>query len=222
MAVITHSKPLYQQAYAIIKESILKGKIKPGSKISVAKLAEDFQISRTPLREALRQLTKEGLLVQNNSGSTVVSINRDDFEELLNCRLILEKEVIRLVVPKITDSELKKAQDLLKDAETALNKKDHLKILDCNTRFHEIFIQACPNKRLVELIGFVRSLLLLYRANIIQYHDYNSQIILEHQSILNAVKDRDQQKAMKMIEEHLLKDKERGMRFFERHDLVEH
>ena len=93
---LTRNVPLYQQAYQEIKREILTGKIKPGTKLSENVLAEQYKVSRTPLREAIRQLQIEGLLISDGVSTTVVELSVKDFEELCYCRLVLEKEVVKL------------------------------------------------------------------------------------------------------------------------------
>ncbi|MDQ0218064.1 GntR family transcriptional regulator [Peribacillus cavernae] len=221
MKKINQNQPLHQQTYEAIKDAILKGEIPAGSKIVATQLAEQFNVSRTPLREAVRQLTNEGLLVNNHMGTNVISLDQQDYEELLHCRLVLEKEIIRLVVSHITAEELLEAEKFIELSQEAFITKQNLMVLQYTTRFHEILIRACPNKRLVQLIDEVRSLLLIYRANILQYNDFNIEIVDEHRDILNAIKEKDVEKAIKKIEDHLLKDLSRGkeilnMDFFEK------
>ncbi|HEX6923209.1 MAG TPA: GntR family transcriptional regulator [Bacillales bacterium] len=220
MKQLTMSQPLYQQAYEEIKELILTGRISPGSRITVTKLAEHYQISRTPLREALRQLQKEGLLIQDNLGSTVVELNKKDFEELYFCRTILEKEIIQLVVKDISDEKLKRAEKILTETEELLieeplEEDKELELLKLNTKFHETLTDSCSNKLLIEMLGQVRNLLLLYRAKILKYSEYNKAIIEEHRDILNAIKGGDSKKAMEVIETHLKRDLVRGIKVFE-------
>jgi DNA-binding GntR family transcriptional regulator len=204
------SQPLYEQAYDAIKKGILKGDLKAGSKIVATKLAEEYQISRTPLREALRQLTKEGLLIQSNMGATVVTLDHNDYEDLLHCRLILEQEIIRLAIPHISSNELKEAEDMLRKSEQTLISGDNINTLQYNTRFHQILIEACPNTRMVNIIQDVRSLLLIYRANILKSSDYSYEIITEHREILESIINKDVELAVEKVKSHILNDKRRG------------
>ena len=167
--MLYQSEPLYRQVYAKIKKSILNGEISPGSKIVVAELANTFKISRTPLREALRQLQKEGLLVLDNTGTRVIELNREDFYELCFCRLILEKRIMTLVVNEIPDEQLEMIDSIIHKLEKAVVRNEILKVLSLNTDFHEIIINACENKRLVNLLKQVRSLLLLYKQKLIKF-----------------------------------------------------
>ena len=212
MSIFMQSEPLYKQAYDVVKKSILSGKIKPGERIVATKLAEEYQISRTPLREALRQLANEGLLVQDQVSTRVMELNRKDFEDLIQCRLILERELIRIIVHTIPDKVLDEAEQVVLKAKEALKSKqeEQLVLLELNTRFHEILIEACPNKHLTEILNTIRAKLLLYRANVHK----DREIQEEHQAILYALKERDEAKAVSMIEWHLEKDLARGMNMF--------
>lgn len=214
------SQPLYQQAYEVIKESILSGGIKPGSRIVTTKLSEQYQISRTPLREALRQLQKDGLLIQDNLGATVVKLRREDFQELYYCRLILEKEMIKLAVHHITDEQLADAENILYKCEKIIeetpSEERQMDILKLNTQFHETLTNACLNKRLIQILDQVRNLLLLYRANILKYPENDKNIVNEHRKILSAVKTRDEEKAASVIETHLRNDQSRGEKVFDK------
>lgn len=208
-------QPLYQQAYREFKKLILTGQILPGEKIVMSKLAEEYNISRTPLREALRQLQTEGLIVQDQSGMKVVELDKSDFLQLFQCRVLLEKEVIRMVVEEIKEAQLNKVSDVLADSKEAIEDGDSFKILELNTQFHELLIESCSNRQLAYLLNHVRSLLLINRANINKKPEYYKEIYHEHVNIFNAIKSRDVNKALEVIEEHLKNDHIRGQSVLE-------
>lgn len=208
---LTRKIPLYQQAYNEIKKAILTGKFVPGTKISENILAEQFQVSRTPLREAIRQLQQEGLVISDGVSTTIVELNVKDFEELCHCRLILEKEVIKLSLENITDEDIQILDRFLEQAEQhSANPEDYLEVLKYNAQFHDHIINCCGNKRLVQLLSQTRSLLLLYRANALFKASNKLDFIKEHRDILNALKERNADKAIAAIEAHSKGDLERG------------
>ncbi len=215
MQSLQFTQPLYQQVYEIVKRAILEGELKPGSKVVVTQLAEKYNISRTPLREALRQLQIEGLLVQKNSGLFVIELDVNDFKELYECRVILERDIMKLVLRTITDKQLKEIDELLNLAEKALEEGDHLQLLELNAQFHDKLLEASPNSRAVQLLQQVRSFLLIYRANILKDDTHNKEILQEHRQILEALKERNEEAITKRIEDHLFNDKERGTGMFE-------
>ena len=213
---LTRNVPLYQQAYQEIKREILTGKIKPGTKLSENVLAEQYKVSRTPLREAIRQLQIEGLLISDGVSTTVVELSVKDFEELCYCRLVLEKEVVKLSIKNITDEDIAVMERFLEQAESELNGDsdiNYLEVLQYNTQFHDHIIKCCGNHRLVQLLEQTRLLLLLYRANALVSAPNNRDFVNEHRGILEAIKNRDIDKAIVAIEEHLKGDLERGKRF---------
>jgi DNA-binding GntR family transcriptional regulator len=208
--------PLYQQVYQEIKNAILTGKIVPGSKINENMLTERFQISRTPIREAIRQLQQEGLVISDGVSISIVELKSKDFEELCHCRLILEKEILIQSIGKITDRDIDILEQLMNQAERELKSEsdiDYLQVLKYNSDFHDHYINCCGIKRLVQLLSQTRSLLLLYRANALLKAANNLDIINEHRKILEAMRERDIKKAIEAIETHLKGDFERGNQF---------
>ena len=220
MMELSISQPLYQQVHENIKQAILSGKLEAGERLIVKKLAEDLKISRTPLREALRQLESEGLLVSKESSLFVVKLDSKDFKELYQCRVVLEKEIMRLVVNAISSEELDKLKQSLEKADIALEKQEYLKLLKLNTKFHDILLESCPNKRAVDLVKQVRNLLLIYRAKILGVHHYNYGINNEHKQIFEALKKRDAEKILAAIELHLRNDEKRGLEMFQEIEVV--
>lgn len=215
MKEIVKSQPIYKQVYQNIKQAILTGKLKPGARVDITELASQFNISRTPLREALRQLETEGLLHQDYSGTSVVQLNKEDLQELCYCRLILEKQMIQLVIERISDEQLEDIQKLIDEAQIEYQKGNLMTTLENNTKFHESIILACPNKRLVQFLNYVRSLTLLYRAEVLKDDENVREMLEEHQAILNALKARDTSKAIKAVHEHLEHDQMRAIKLFD-------
>lgn len=204
-------EPLYQQAYRELKKLIVTGKLQPGEKVIMSKLAEQYEISRTPLREALRQLQSEGLIIQEHSTMRIVEINKEDFLNLYQTRIVLEKEVIKSIVSIIPEDEFPKIEAVLAESEKAIKEGDPYKILELNTQFHEMLMNYCPNPRLIQLLNYIRSLLLIYRANINKKVKNNKEIYEEHQEILAALKSRDINRSIKVIETHMVNDQNRGL-----------
>ncbi|SEN25126.1 DNA-binding transcriptional regulator, GntR family [Mesobacillus persicus] len=208
---LTFPEPLYQQAYKELKRLIVTGKLQPGEKVIMSKLAEQYEISRTPLREALRQLQSEGLIIQDHTTMKIVEINKHDFLDLYQTRIVLEKEVIKSIVGLIPEEDFPKIESILLESEKAIQEEDPYKILEANTQFHECLMNYCPNVRMIQLLNYVRSLLLIYRANINKKAKNNMDIYHEHRSIFEAVKTRDVEKSIQCIETHMLNDQKRGL-----------
>jgi DNA-binding GntR family transcriptional regulator len=208
---LTIPEPLYQQAYKELKKLIITGKLQPGEKVIMSKLADQYKISRTPLREALRQLQSEGLIIQEHSTMRIVEINKNDFLHLYQTRIVLEKEVIKSIVTIIPEEDFPSIEAVLNESRTAIEEGDPFRILELNTQFHELLMYYCPNPRMIQLLNYVRSLLLIYRANINKKAKNNLEIYEEHKEILEALKARDIEKSIQMVETHMLNDQKRGL-----------
>ncbi len=105
---------LADRALALVTEAILSGKIKPGERLNESQLARDLQISRAPVREALRRLQQESLVVNNpRRGLFVIALDDDDIQKINGLRVILEAEALRLARKNITPQRLKKLEQLL-------------------------------------------------------------------------------------------------------------
>jgi DNA-binding GntR family transcriptional regulator len=205
-------EPLYQQAYTELKKLILTGQMMPGDKIVTAKLAEQYGISRTPLREALRHLQSESLITQEGANYRVVELNAQDFKHLCACRLVLEKETIPYIIDDIDAEGLRLIENILSKTKSSIGNENSLDILELNARFHESLIGYCSNKWLVQLLNQVRSLLLIYRANIIKNPKHNKEIYEEHLAIFESIRAKQVDKALRLIEQHVLNDQERGLK----------
>jgi len=208
---INIAQPLYHQVYRELKKLILSGEILPGEKINASQLAKKYNISRTPLREAIHQLVSEGIIIQEPGVLTVVQLNKEDFVELYECRKVLEKEVMKLVIGIFTDKDLEEIEYVLKEAELALEEDNTLKVLELFTQFHELLIQPCPNKRLLQFLNQVRSFLLIYRANITRNSDNNNDIHKEHLALFEAVQTKKVSNVNSVIEKHINNDLKRGL-----------
>lgn len=208
---LNFAEPLYQQAYRELKQLILTGQLQPGEKVIMSKLAEQYKISRTPLREALRQLQTEGLIIQDHTSMRIVSINKEDFLNLYQSRLVLEKAVIELIIDLIPEEDFPRIESVLVESDKVIQQGEPYKILELNTKFHEMLLDYCPNQIMIQLLNHVRSLLLLYRATINKKAKNNLEIVHEHKEILKALKLRDLGQAVKMIEIHMANDQKRGL-----------
>ncbi|MGI2328123.1 GntR family transcriptional regulator [Planococcus sp. YIM B11945] len=205
------AEPLYHQVYKELRKLILSGKILPGEKVNASQLAKQYNISRTPLREAIQQLISEGLIIQFQGSLKVVELNKQDFVELYQCRRTLEKEVMRIVVQIISEEELNEIQSVLTQSEVALEENNTFKVLGLFTQFHDLLIRPCTNKRLLQLLDQIHSFLLIYRANITKNPVYNYEIHKEHLELFEALKSKDIANVNEVIEKHINNDLIRGL-----------
>ncbi len=203
-------RSLRQKAYAMIKQEIITCTLAPGSQIIEGDLAERFQISKTPIREALTSLQQENLVeYRPNKGFVVSTITLKDIQEIYEARIFLESTFIRLAVAKITDEELAKLQsyqDVAYDLQDPVTVADYIK---ANFEFHMSIAEASRNSRLCR---YYESLMhdahrLIYMD--VRYHDVMSTWRHSHQRIINALQARDIEAGVRAIEEILENGKKR-------------
>lgn len=183
-----------------IRESILRGSLKPGEKVAEPELAERFGISRTPIREAFRQLESEGYLtVIPRKGAVVTALSERDVEEFYSIKSILEGYAARIAAEKLSTKDLDRLEAINERLQQLANEGDVKTFFRVHNEFHELFIRASGNEKLFELIGqlllkFNRlrmaSLALPGRMNI---------SVQEHRKILEAFRRQDGDQADNLV-----------------------
>jgi DNA-binding GntR family transcriptional regulator len=207
-------KPLsyYEQVYNSIKQMIFKGIFKPGDLIVESKLAEKFNVSRSPVREAIRSLEMEGLLIiDSKSRITVYQPTAKDVEDIYICREQLESLAAKLCCENATDEELSVIEITLSEAESYIENFDEKyvdTIISLNTRFHDLISEYSKNSRLQKQISGLRSLTNFYRGTYIQKRERYQQIVEEHKSIFNMIKERKAEDVYNSMKNHIQNDLE--------------
>jgi DNA-binding GntR family transcriptional regulator len=208
---LERSRPLYEQAYAALRTAILEGRIAPGERLVETKLAEMLNTSRTPIRESIRQLERDGLVtVSPHDGGQVRKPDRQDLEDLYLCRAALERVAAGLAAERADQQDLDRMAEALDRAEAAIAARDPLAFLEATSRFHRLIDLAARNERLDELTERARAPLLLYRALLIRKGSLEpvtlEGIHAEHLGVLAAVKSRDKEFAAKVMDQHMKSD----------------
>ena len=201
----------YDQVYNSIREMIVQGVLKPGDKIFEAKIARELDISRSPVREAVRALEKEGLLViDGKSRITVYKPTMKDIEDIYECRMALESLAARLTTRLASGQEIKRIENTVLNAKRYLDdaaKEQHrLALIAENTQFHDLITKYSQNIRLKKQLRDLYSLSHYYR--VLNFQGENRELVVfnEHLEILNFMKRRDEEKAAFMMRKHLETD----------------
>jgi DNA-binding GntR family transcriptional regulator len=206
--IIEKSVPFYAQIYHSLREMIFQGVFRPGERIYEAGLAREFQVSRSPVREAVRALEKEGLLVvDGKSRITVYQPTMKDVEEIYQCRMVLESLAARLTAQLASQEELKEIEHNLEQTRKQIEAKGKdAAVITLNARFHELIIQFSQNRRLQKQLLDLRSLTHFYRVINFQGEGREWQIVREHQEVFQWIKERDAKRAARAMEEHIQQD----------------
>ena len=196
---------LEAQALKQIKNEIGSGRLRPGDRIVEEDLAKKMGMSRFPIREAIRALEKEGLLVSIPfKGAHIPQLDEKDFEELYALRSGLEELAIRIFMEKITKEKVEKLDSIVKAMEQATKEGTVDKVISEDVKFHRTLCQLSGNRRLLEiwmtLENQLRSFITLEELS----YKKENQLAITHYPILDAIKSADTHLAEKSIREHFM------------------
>lgn len=204
MFKIEKTKPLYLQVYNILKKEILEKKWSPGERLIESQIATNLNLSRSPVREALRVLEYEGLIVRSDQNLYIYNPSVKDIVELYQLRFSLEALSSRLAAEAATEEELIEMKFILKMTREALDNGDVQGVYECNTRFHDAILYASKNKHLIDMMESLRSKVLFCRNTLIRT-DYvrMDNFIYEHNDIFQALKERRKEDVKSLMEKHI-------------------
>lgn len=218
---IKRRKSLYEQVYSALRRGILAGELAPGSRLIETQLTELLNVSRTPLREALRQLQKEGLIVADTSGLQVATISAVDAMELYDCRLVLETLAVTGACSHASKQQIKGLAQYVIQAEARdpqdSNEQALLQLLDLDYQFHHLIAESSGNQRLVSLLDQLFDSMALLRIQTIKQNPSVLEIRLEHRQIYEAIAQKDAATATAAIQLHLLASKSRVVKEIQSH-----
>ncbi|MBI0579322.1 GntR family transcriptional regulator [Neobacillus cucumis] len=192
------SRPAYHQSYEIIRDKILNGEIHGGTKIVEEKIAAELGVSRTPIRESIRKLEQEGLIVNKR----VVKPTEKDLRNMFQVRILLEGYSAKCAASYLKENELQALNECVEIGRTGTVEE----IMEANARFHEIIVRASNNPVMIDIIDRMQSIIYLFRKTVVFYN--RPHLIDEHEQLYIAIKERDGQKAETLMKEHLQADLE--------------
>ncbi len=196
--------PLREVVFQTLRQAILKGELKPGERLMEVALAERLGVSRTPIREAMRKLELEGLVVMvPRKGAQVASITEKDLTDVLEVRITLENFAIEKACSRMTEEEMDRLWLASKQFEKAIQEGDLVRIAEADQSFHEIIYQASDNARLIQVLNNMREQIYRYRLEYLKDEMSREKLLNEHRSLTNAIRSRDAEAAQKVSFQHL-------------------
>lgn len=195
---------LREKIYNTIRDDITYGKSSPGERLVESRLVEQFKTSRSPIREALRQLQSEGLItLEQNKGITVAKLSVKEVEEIYNLRWLLESYGARLSAELATKEDIKYLRNLHKNLKNASKTNELMTWLHINTLFHNFFQEHSGNENLNQTLGNLKRRVYRYQYISIRIpghlDDYNNH----HEEILNGCETNDGARAEKYMKLHI-------------------
>ena len=197
-------QPLNQQVYARLQEMILDGTIRLGEQLDERTLANDLEVSRTPIREAIGQLVGEGIVeYRSNRRNYIRKFTVKQVNDLFQVRSALEALAIRLAMPKISQEVMDKIHGILDRVERALEEDDMAAYSDADREFHNTIIHLTGNETLI--IALERLSFQIQMIRTIANRDANvvERTHRERPQIVSALEARNPELAAKLMEEHI-------------------
>ncbi len=197
---IERHQTLREKILETIRDAILKGSLKPGERVSEPDLAERFGISRTPIREAFRQLESEGyLVVVPRKGAVVASLSERDIEEFYAIKIILEGFAARMAADKLTEKEIERLESINERLHKIAKDGDVKTFFRVHNEFHEVFIKAAGNDKLSEMINQLVMKFKRLRLASLSQPGRMVVSIEDHQDMIQAFRDHDGNRADSLV-----------------------
>jgi len=197
---------LHGRVFSHLENDILNGKYKTGESLIETKLSEELGVSRTPIREAIRQLELEGLVqFIPNKGAIVTGISSKDIDDIYTIRIAIEGIAARWAAENITETELKDMKEFLDLEEFYTHKNDLEQILKLDTKFHEIIFKASKSKPLMNMLRNFHHYVQKARTNTLALAGRAEETLAEHKAIYQAIFQKDAKKAEELTIKHVKK-----------------
>jgi DNA-binding GntR family transcriptional regulator len=197
-----------------LRTAILHGYFDPGERLREEALAKTMGVSRGPIREAFSQLEREGLVViQRNRGTFVARLTREDAEEIYSLRRVLERLAVQQAIQHATGAQLDAMQQVIgamaASTERGITEQEAAEL---DVQFHELLYQASNHGRLYDCwVNLRRQIHILLLSRNVADPDYRVITVSAHQVVLDALRERDEERAIAVIEDHLRGSYERAI-----------
>lgn len=202
--------PMSMGLLAKLQKDILTGRFRPGEKLTEQALCKEYGVSRTPIREALRQLEENGLVENRlNRGAFVVGMSEQDYKDMFELRKAYEVQAVKWAIERITDEEMEKLEETFEFMEFYTMRNDIDKMLVINAGFHQVIYEASHNRMLHRMLSSYQTFLKYRNAESAYESNYLTTVLEEHRAIFKAFIDKDVQAGAEAMEKHIDNAKER-------------
>ena len=203
------SRPIREIAYEVLKHAIITGQIPAGERIVETDYADRLHISRTPLREALRKLERDGLVEYVlRRGVVVRAFTMEDVEEIYTIRNALEMLTLPAIIAKATDEDVASLKEKLREMDAVLDRGD-IEVLSPMARaFHAQLTAICGQNRILRVIEGQDEFIKRFSAMAIHQENRRSQAHEEHHRLVEYIENRDLERFQKLMNKHIERSKE--------------
>ena len=201
---LARTETLTAHALQALRAAIADGRLAPGERHSVARLADDLGVSRTPVREALLLLERQGVVAfERNLGVRILETSAQEIADIFGLRLLLEVPATRRATELLTAADLTALTRALRAMKQHAAGRDEAAFMAEDQRFHEIVLRAAGNARLLDTVGQLRDHVRFGGPSTVGRSRDMTAILAEHRAILDALKRRDADGAAAAMAEHL-------------------
>jgi DNA-binding GntR family transcriptional regulator len=202
---VQQGRVLTNTVRASLREAILKGHFEFGERIDQDKIAQELEVSRTPIREALQSLEQEGLVqIRPHYGAFIPIVTPDDVREVYEVRALLESEVVRRVTLLVPEDLLDALDRLQADSQSGLDSGDIAKSFDSDVRFHQTFVDLVDNRLIKDVLdGLTNRISMVRRLAQSKPGVHLPESVSEHRAIIRAIRRRDAEAAARLMARHL-------------------
>ena len=196
--------PLRDVVFNTLRRAILTGELKPGERLMEIHLANKLGVSRTPIREAIRKLELEGLVIMiPRRGAEVAQITEKSLKDVLEVRRALDALCVELACDRISEEEKAQLRQACDTFERATRTKNVTAIAEADVALHDIIVQATENKRLIQLINNLSEQMYRYRFEYIKDESRHDNLVEEHRMIYESILEKDHERAAQAAKLHI-------------------
>ena len=200
-AVSLAPRALYEEVAELLRQRIFRRELEPGSWIDEVKIAQEFGISRTPLREALKVLAAEGLITMKvRRGAYVTEVSEQDLDEVYHLLSLLESDAAAVAATRATEAQLAELRSLHQELEGAVHERD--RFFAINERFHMRLLEISGNRWRNQMVADLRKVMKLNRHNSLLKSGRIEESLAEHRRVMQALEQRDAAGVMQRMQEH--------------------
>ncbi len=190
--------------YQKLKENILRGNISSDKKLQEDNLTQDFNTSRTPIRDALRRLEQENIIEKlRYGGYKIKEVSFKEIEEVYGIRCALESHAASLATRRIKKKDIKKLELILEESRKAADEEDYDAFVKLNTEFHRFLYLASDSELLVKILQNVWDYFYRYRKIILSEREHLQQSIKDHSKMIEKMKAGDSEAVEKLVRDHV-------------------
>ena len=196
--------PLRDIVFNTLRRAILRGELEPGERLMEIQLAEKLGVSRTPIREAIRKLELDGLVLMiPRRGAEVARISEKNLKDVLEVRRSLEELAMELACERMSDENFEELEQAEEDFKQAIKTGNILTIVEGDEAYHEVIYRCTGNDRLLQILSNLREQMYRFRLEYIKDENKRQNLLEEHEKILKALKSRDIALARSAVREHI-------------------